>query len=77
MATRDSLRGLREKLQATAGALPARLLALHASRDGTCCSSTGTATAPGMYSRPWTILAGWALSGSWRDLTAPDKGDRE
>lgn len=37
MATKDSLHGLREKLQATAGALPARLLALHASQDGTSC----------------------------------------
>ncbi|WP_120296949.1 hypothetical protein [Paraburkholderia sp. BL23I1N1] len=34
---KSSLRGLREKLQATVGAKPARLLALHGSQDGLTC----------------------------------------
>ncbi|CAE6730860.1 hypothetical protein R69888_02054 [Paraburkholderia haematera] len=37
VAMKSSLRGLREKLQATAGAMPARLLALHGSQDGLTC----------------------------------------
>jgi hypothetical protein len=36
-ATKSSLRGLREKLLATAGALPVRVLTLHGSADGLTC----------------------------------------
>jgi len=36
-ATKSSLRGLRAKLWATAGALPVRVLALHGSTDGLTC----------------------------------------
>lgn len=37
VTTKSSLRGLREKLQATAGAKPVRVLALHGSQDGQTC----------------------------------------
>jgi len=37
VVTKSSLRGLREKLQATAGAKPVRVLALHGSQDGQTC----------------------------------------
>jgi hypothetical protein len=37
VTTKSSLRGLREKLRATAGALPVRVLSLHGSRDGLTC----------------------------------------
>ncbi|ACD20561.1 conserved hypothetical protein [Paraburkholderia phytofirmans PsJN] len=36
-ATKSSLRGLREKLLATAGTLPVRVLTLHGSPDGRTC----------------------------------------
>lgn len=36
-ATKSSLRGLREKLRATAGTLPVRVLTLHGSQDGLTC----------------------------------------
>jgi hypothetical protein len=36
-ATKRSLGGLREKLLATAGTLPVRVLTLHGSRDGLTC----------------------------------------
>ncbi|MEM5453841.1 MULTISPECIES: hypothetical protein [Paraburkholderia] len=36
-ATKGSLRGLREKLLATAGTLPVRVLTLHGSQDGLTC----------------------------------------
>ena len=37
VTTKSSLRGLREKLRATAGAKPVRVLALHGSQDGQTC----------------------------------------
>lgn len=36
-ATKSSLRGLRDKLLATAGTLPVRVLTLHGSPDGQTC----------------------------------------